>query len=219
MTSLFFRLLRREWLLAQRFPSEYLNPLAFFVLVIMLFPLTLNSGLQDWGVGVIWVAAILSSLMSFDSLFNEDFRDGTLDQWLLSGQPISLIALMRVIVHWFFTGFALIVVSPLLGIMIGLNTHQILNLLIGLLLGTPIFSLIGGVMAALTLGLRQGGVLLSLLILPLIIPVLIFGASLVSLNDTGVPILGHVALLSAMLILTLTLAPFAIGAALKLSVE
>lgn len=219
MSLLMTKIFKREYLLVLRSPSEYLNPLGFFILVVMLFPLTINASAQSWGVGVVWVAAFLSCLMSFDSLFSSDFRDGIIDQWLLSEHSIFLIALLRVLVHWFFTGFALIIISPVLGMMIGLSFSEILYLVIGLLLGTPVLSFLGAIMAALTLGAKQGGVLLSLLVLPLIIPVLIFGAGLVSVANSGMPILGYVAILGAMLVLAVSLVPFAIGAALRLSVE
>ncbi len=219
MSALLAKIFKRECTLVLRSPAEYLNPLAFFILVVMLFPLTVNSPSQSWGVGVVWVSAFLSCLMSFDSLFSSDFRDGIIDQWLLSEHSIYLIALLRVCVHWLFTGFVLIIISPLLGIMIGLSYSEILYLMLGLLLGTPVLSLLGAIMAALTLGCRQGGVLLSLLVLPLIIPVLIFGAGLVSIANSGLPILGYVAILGAMLMLSVSVVPFAIGAALWLSVE
>ncbi len=169
--------------------------------------------------GVIWVAALLASLLSVDGIFRSDFDDGSLEQMLVSPQSLLLIVLAKVMSHWLISGFCLALVSPLLAIMLFLPNDGMMGLVLSLLLGTPTLSLIGAIGAALTVGLRKGGILISLLVLPLYIPVLIFGAGSVQAAAMGLPIQGYLALLAAMLVISFMFAPFAIVAALKISVR
>lgn len=214
--------IKRELLLALRNRSEIINPLAFFVIVIALFPLAVSPEakvLSTIAPGIIWVAALLATLLSMDSLFKNDFEDGSLEQILVSPQSLAVLALGKVISHWLISGFLLALISPVLAVMLFLPGNAIAALVCSLLIGTPTLSLIGAIGAGLTVGLRKGGVLISLLVLPLYIPVLIFGAAAVQAGAINMPITGHLALLGAMMIFTLLLAPFAIAAALKLSIR
>ena len=201
--------------------SEGLNPLIFFVIVVTLFPLGVGpepKQLAAIGPGVIWVSALLAMLMSLDGLFAADHRDGTLEQWVLSGQSLSLIALAKVCAHWLRTGLPLVVMSPLLGLLMNLPSGVGLTLAISLLLGTLILSLVGAIGSALTLTVKQGGVLLALLVLPLSVPVLIFGAGAVQAVAEQRDALGQLALLAAGVMAALTLAPMGIAAALRVGV-
>jgi heme exporter protein B len=168
---------------------------------------------------VIWVAALLASLLSVDGIFRTDFDDGSLEQMLVSPQPLVLLVLAKIISHWLISGFCLALMSPLLAMMLFLPSQGLFALVISLLLGTPTLSLIGAIGAGLTVGLRKGGILISLLVLPLYIPVLIFGAGTVQAGTMGMPIGGYLALLGAVLVVSMMLAPFAIVAALKISVR
>lgn len=213
---------KRELLLALRSRNEIVNPLAFFVIVIALFPLAVSpeaSVLSKVAPGIIWVAALLATLLSMDSVFKHDFDDGSLEQILVSPQPLVLLVLGKVISHWLISGFLLALLSPLLGLMLFLPSQAMLALVGSLLIGTPSLSLLGAIGAALTVGLRKGGILISLLVLPLYIPVLIFGAATVQAGSLNMPIAGYLALLGAMMVFSLMVAPFAIAAALKLSVR
>ena len=215
-------LLKRDLLLAFRHRGELMNPLVFFLIVVTLFPLSLepqSTVLNDIGPGVIWVAALLATLLSLDSLFRADYEDGTLEQMLLSPQSTAVLALSKVIAHWITTGVPLILMSPLLGVMMGLNEDAILALLATLAVGTPVLSLIGAIGAALTVALRRSGVLLSLLVLPLYIPVIIFGASAVGDAAIGLPFSAPLLFIGSILLLALTLAPFGIAMALRISLE
>ncbi len=214
--------IRRELLLAFRNRSEIINPLAFFVIVIALFPLAVSpeaSVLANIAPGILWVAALLATLLSLESLFKQDFEDGSLEQIMVSPQSLLLLSIGKVISHWLISGFLLALLSPLLGIMLFLPPIAIGALVSSLLLGTPTLSLIGAIGAGLTVGLRKGGMLISLLVLPLYMPVLIFGAGTVQAGVMGLPIGGYLAILGAMLVLSLMLAPFAIAAALRLSIR
>ena len=211
---------RRDLKMAIRRRSELLNPLLFFILVVSLFPLGVGPGpqlLQEIAPGVIWVAALLATLLSMERLFRSDFEDGALEQLLLSPHALSLLVLAKVFAHWLVTGLPLILVSPLLGLLLHLPAEGIAALPVTLLLGTPALSLIGAIGVALTVGLRRGGVLLTLLVLPLYVPVLIFGTTAVAAAAAGLPIAGQLALLGALLALALTLAPFATAAGLRIS--
>jgi heme exporter protein B len=191
-------------------------------MVGILFPLGVSpesSFLAQLAPGVIWVAALLASLLSVDGIFRSDFDDGSLEQMLVSPRPLLLIVLAKVVNHWLISGFCLALTSPILALMLFLPSDGVSALILSLLLGTPTLSLIGAIGAALTVGLRKGGILISLLVLPLYIPVLIFGASSVQAASIGLPIDGYLALLAAMLALSLVLAPFAIVAALKISIR
>ena len=209
-------------LLAFRHKNDILNPLAFFVMVGVLFPLGVSPEagfLSRVAPGVIWVAALLATLLSVDSIFRTDYDDGSLEQMLISPQPIIMLILAKVISHWFISGFLLALISPLLGMMLFLPQDGYFALVSSLLIGTPTLSLVGAIGAALTVGLRKGGILISLLVLPLYIPVLIFGAGTVHAGAMGFPVSGYLAFLGAVLVFSIMLAPAAIAAALKISVR
>ena len=215
-------LIRRDLLLAARRRAEMANPLLFFILVTSLFPLGIGADtklLQAVAPGVIWVAALLAALLSLDSVFRSDFEDGSLEQYLLSSHPVSVLVLAKIIAHWLITGLPLLLVSPLLGVLLGLPADGIKILFFTLLLGTPVLSLIGSVGVALTVGLRKGGMILSLLVLPLYIPLLIFAASAVDSAAAGLPVTAHLSLIAALLVLALSLSPFATAAALRVSLS
>lgn len=218
----FFAQLRRDLLVAFRNRSEALNPLMFFVLVTLLFPLGVGPSanlLQTIAPGVLWVAALLSALLSLDSMFRSDFEDGTLEQLVLSPQPLGLLVVARVFAHWVMSAVPLLLLSPVLAISLNMTPRAIPVLMLTLLLGTPVFSVIGAIGVALTVGLRRSGMLLALLVIPLYIPVLIFGAGAVDAAASGLPVTGQLYILAALLVLSLTLAPVAIAAALRMSVS
>jgi len=215
-------MLLRDLTLAMRRRADVLTTLFFFIIVVSLFPLGVSpemSVLREIAPGVIWVAALLASMLSLGRLFSEDFQDGTLEQMLLLPQPLSVLVLAKVKAHWLVSGLPLVLLSPLLGMQLGLDGDAILLLMLTLLLGTPVLSLIGSVGAALTLGVRGGGVLVSLLVLPLYIPVLIFGTGAVDAAISGMEFDGHLSLLGAFLVLALFTTPLATAAALRISVE
>ncbi|WP_417584102.1 heme exporter protein CcmB [Nitrincola sp.] len=219
---IFFATLKRELQLALRRRSDLVNPLIFFLMVATLFPLGVSPEptlLAILAPGVVWVAALLATLLAMDSLFRSDFEDGSLEQILLSPQPLFVVVLGKVLAHWIMTGLPLTLMAPLLGVMLFLPAEGMKGLMLSLLIGTPTLSLVGAIGAALTVGLRKGGVLISLLVLPLYIPVLIFGTAAVEAALTGLPVGGHLALLGALLALGLALAPLAIAAALRISVS
>ena len=218
----FTLLLKRDLTLAMRYRAEMINPLLFFVLVTSLFPLGIGADpklLQAVGPGVIWVAALLAALLSLEGIFRSDFEDGTLEQFLLSSHQVSVLMLAKVLAHWLITGLPLLVVSPLLGVLLGLPGDAIMILLVTLALGTPVLSLIGAVGVALTVGLRKGGMILSLLVLPLYVPLLIFAANAVDTAAAGLPVTAHLSLISALLVLSLSLSPLATAAALRISLS
>lgn len=222
LTRAFTVLVRRDLILAARRRAEMANPLLFFILVTSLFPLGIGANpnlLQAVAPGIIWVAALLAALLSLDSVFRSDFEDGSLEQYLLSSHPVSVLVLAKIIAHWLITGLPLLLISPLLGVLLGLPVAGIKILFITLLLGTPVLSLIGAVGVALTVGLRKGGMILSLLVLPLYIPLLIFAASAVDSAAAGLPVTAHLLLISALLVLALSLSPFATAAALRISLS
>lgn len=216
----FAGIVQRDLKLGYRNRSEILNPIFFFVLVVSMFPLGIGPSpdtLRSIGPGVIWVSALLATLLSTERLFRGDFDDGTLEQLLLSPHSLPLLVLAKVTAHWLITGLPLILVSPLLGALMHLPGDAIGVQMLGLLLGTPVLSLIGAIGVSLTVALRRGGVLLTLLVLPLYVPVLIFGTSAVLAASTGLPAGGQLALIGAMLALALTLSPFATAAGLRIS--
>jgi len=215
-------MLAREFLIALRRRQELVNPLVFFVIVIVLFPLGVSPDpgfLKAASAGVVWVAALLATMLSLDRLFQGDYEDGALEQTVLCAQPLYLLVLTKNLVHWSLTGLPLIVLSPFLAVMMNLESEHIPVMILTLVIGTPVISLMGGIGAALTVSLRSGGVLISLLVLPLTIPVLIFGTGTIQASIDGLPIGGHLAIMGAMLALALTLSPFATSAALKMSVS
>ncbi len=215
-------LLKRDLLLAFRHPNDLVNPLIFFLIVVSLFPMGLKPDSQFlpmMGSAVIWVAALLASMLSLDNLFRSDMEDGTLEQIGLLPWPLSALVTIKVLVHWLVTGIPIVIMAPLLGMMFNIPPEGIRALMLTLLLGTPVLSLIGAIGVALTVSLRRGGVLVSLLVLPLYIPVLIFGAGSVWDASLGLAIRGPVLFMGAILVLALTLAPLAIAGALRISLE
>ncbi|CAK0743144.1 cytochrome c maturation protein B [Gammaproteobacteria bacterium] len=222
LASAFRLLLWRDLLLAYRRRGELINPLLFFVLIATLFPLGIGSDpilIARVGPGVVWVAALLASLLTLESLFRSDFEDGSLEQFLLSAHPVSMLVLAKVLAHWLVTGLPLILVAPLLGVFLQMKTVAVTTLLFTLLLGTPVLSLIGAVGVALTVGLRRGGMILALLVLPLYVPVLIFATDAVQTAAIGIPVNAQLSLLAAFLALSLALAPLATAAALRVSLS
>ena len=221
-SAAFVGVLKRDLKLGIRKQSELLNPVFFFVLVVSLFPLGVGPSPKILSViapGVIWVAALLATLLSMERLFRSDYDDGSLEQLILSPHPLPLLVMAKITAHWLITGLPLILVSPLLGVLLHLPGEAIRALPLTLLLGTPLLSLLGAIGVGLTVGLQRGGVLLTLLVLPLYIPALIFGSSAISAASIGLPFNGQLALLGAMLAVALTLAPFAVAAGLRISVE
>ena len=215
-------IIKRDLLLAIRRQSDVLTTLFFFIIVVSLFPLSVGpemNMLRVMAPGVVWVAALLASMLSLGRMFSNDYLDGTLEQMLLSPQSLSLLVLGKAIAHWLVTGMPLVLMAPVLGIQYYLPVDALLVLTVSLLLGTPVLSLIGAIGAALTLGLRGGGVLVSLLVLPLYIPVLIFGAGAVEANMSGVNFDAHLSLIGAFLLVSLVLAPWAAASSLKVSLE
>jgi len=218
----FTALLRRDFLLAYRRRAELLQPLVFLLVVTTLFPLGVGPSpqlLTNIAPGVIWIAALLASVLSLDSLFRSDFEDGTLEQMVLSGQSLALIALARIVAHWLVAGLPIVLLSPLLSLWMNLPEEGVSILIKSLIIGTPVLSLIGAIGGALTVSLKRGGQLLSLLVFPLYVPLLILATSAVSAAVAGLPYTGQLGLMLAGTIAALTLAPFATAAALKLSLS
>ncbi|WP_375057652.1 heme exporter protein CcmB [Zobellella sp. DQSA1] len=222
MNAMFTGVVRRELVSALRRRADILNPLWFFIIVITLFPLGIGPEpalLARIAPGIVWVAALLSSLLALERLFRDDFIDGTLEQLMLMPCPLGVLALAKVLAHWLLTGLPLLLLSPLVAVLLSLDLAGFLGVFWTLLLGTPILSLLGAIGVALTVGIGKGGVLLSLLTLPLYIPVLIFATSAIEAATMGVAYNGQLAILGAMLAGSITLAPFAIAAALRVSVN
>ncbi|EPJ46683.1 MAG: hypothetical protein OFPII_17740 [Osedax symbiont Rs1] len=222
MIRVFWAELHKDLLLAYRRKGDLLNPLLFFVMVVTLFPLGVSPAadfLSALAPGVLWVSALLAALLSLDNLFKADFEDGTLEQLMLSSESTYMIALAKALAHWLTTGLPLTLIAPLLAVMLFLPTQAIPTLVLSLLIGTPALSLIGAIASALTVGLKKGGVLISLLVIPLYIPVLIFGASAVQGATQNLPVTAYLAILGAILALSIVLAPFAIAASLRVSVS
>jgi heme exporter protein B len=213
--------IQRDLKLVSRQGGEWLNPLSFFLMVITLFPLAISSTpakLAAMAGGVVWIAALLAVLLSMDSLFRQDYDDGSLEQLLVSPAPLPLVVLAKVIAHWLQTGACLTLLSPIAALLLHLPSNAAWALFITLLIGTPTLSLVSAIGAALTVSLKRGGVLIPLLTLPLHIPVLIFATAAVQAALNGLPIGGYLALLGAFLVLALTLSPLAVAAALRLAV-
>lgn len=222
MTGAMISIIRRELLIAFRRQADILNPLWFFIIVVTLFPLSIGPEpnlLARISSGVVWVAALLSALLSLERLFRDDFQDGALEQMMLMPVPLPLAVMAKVIAHWILTGVPLILISPLLAILLSLDFNTWSAVVLTLLVGTPTLSLIGAIGVALTVGLQKGGVLLSLLVLPLYIPILIFATSAIDAAGLGVAYNGQIAILGAMLAGAATLTPFAISASLRISVN
>lgn len=216
------RLLRRQLLLAMRRPIEIGIPLLFFAMVVALFPVGLGPApdqLATFAPGVLWIIALLSNLLTSDTMFRGDFDDGSLEQLLLAPQPLYLSVLAYIGAHWLSTGLLLALVAPVFGLMLNLPVNALPVLVASLLLGTAVLSLIGAIGAALTVGLKRGGMLISLLILPLYIPVLIFGSAAVRAAVSGMPAGPYLAIVGAMLCLAIALAPLAVAAGLRISID
>jgi heme exporter protein B len=214
--------LRRDLLLAARRRSEVVTALFFFVVVVSLFPLGIGpepAMLRRIGPGVLWVAALLATLLGLPRLFASDHADGTLEQMALSPRPFALLVAGKIAAHWLLCGLPLVLLAPLLGLQFNLNPGELQVLMLALLLGTPVLSLIGAIGAALTLGVRGGGTLLALLVLPLYVPTLIFGAGAVEAQSAGLGSSAQLSILGALLALAVFFAPWATTAALRISIE
>ena len=222
MFNAWTQIFKRDLLIAFRRRSEIIHPIIFFVMVISLFPLAIGDDkvlLQKIAPAIIWVTALLATMLSLDNLFRSDFEDGSLEQMTLIKTPLSFLVTAKITAHWVITGLPLILITPLLAVLLYMPSESISMLLLTLLLGTPTLSLIGAVGIALTVGLRQGGVILSLLILPLYIPVLIFATLALQNVEQGFSAEAQLAMMLAILVLAITLSPFAIAAALKVSLN
>lgn len=220
--SIWTRIVQRDLRIAWRRRSDALSSLFFFVIVVSLFPLGVGpepGTLRLMASGVLWVAALLATLLSLGRLFAADHLDGTLEQMLLAAEPLWLVVTAKVFAHWLTSGLPLVLLSPLMGLQFGLEGDEIAVLSGALLLGTPVLSLIGAIGAALTVGLRAGSVLLALLVLPLYIPVLVFGAAASGAFASGLAVTPHFSILGALLLASAALAPWAAAAALRISLE
>ena len=212
----------RDVTVALRRSTDVLTPLVFFVIVVSLFPLGVGPEpnlLSTMAPGVIWVAALLATMLSLSRLFANDYADGTLEQLTLTPHPLTMLVFAKILAHWLLTGLPLVLISPLLALQLNFQYENMEILVASLLLGTPVLSLIGSVGAALTLGLRGGGVLLSLLVLPLYTPVLIFGAGAVSTYALGMDVEAHLSLLTALLVLSVIFTPWVTAIALRISLD
>jgi heme exporter protein B len=212
----------RDLLLAWRRRADVLSTFFFFVIVVSLFPLGVGPDMQllrTIAPGVVWVAALLASMLSLGRLFENDYQDGTLEQMLLTPQPLYLVVLGKIFAQWLVAEVPLVLIAPVLGVQFGLSQKTVLILFASLLIGTPVLSLIGSIGSALTLGLRSSGVLISILLLPLYIPVLIFGAGAVEASIVDISSQANISLLCALLAISLVFAPWATSAALRISLE
>lgn len=214
--------IRRDLILAMRRRADVLTTLIFFVLVVSLFPLAVGSEmdmLRKMAPGVVWVAALLSSMLSLGRMFSADYQDGTLEQMLLVPQSLSILVLGKIVAHWMLSGLPLVLIAPVLGLQFDMPGRSLLVLIVTLLIGTPVLSMVGAFGAALTLGLRGGGVLVSLLVLPLCVPVLIFGTGAVIAVTSGVSAASNLSLLGAFLLISLLFTPWVSALALRISME
>lgn len=220
--SLLLLVVRRDLLLAMRRRADVLTILVFFVMVVSLFPLGVGpemNMLRKMAAGVLWVAALLASMLSLGRLFSADYLDGTLEQMMLNPQSLSVLVLGKMMAHWLVSGLPLVLVAPVLGVQFDMSSQALGVLMLGLLLGTPILSMLGAIGAALTLGLRGGGVLLSLLVLPLCIPVLIFGTGAVEAVAAGLSVVANLSFIAALMLLCLVFTPWVTAQALRISIE
>lgn len=218
----FVATLHRDLAIAWRARGDLVNPLGFFVIVVSLFPLGMSPDpklLAQIGPGLVWVAALLAVLLSLENLFRADREDGTLEQMLMSSSPLPLLALARVIAHVVTVGLPLVLVAPVLALMLHIDGDAFVAMLAGLALGVPVLCMVGAIGAALTTGLARGGVLVAIIVLPLYIPVLVFGAGAAYAAGLGLPFAGQLAVLGALLAFSLALAPLAIAGALRISVS
>ena len=220
--QLFVAVFSKDVKLAFRQRAEIVNPILFFLIVISLFPLAIGPEpglLSRMAPGIIWVAALLSTMLGLDKLFRDDYNDGSLEQLIASSYPLSLTVLAKVAAHWVITGLPLVLMTPLFALLLNLETTALMATLLTLLLGTPLFSFIGAIGAGLTVGLQKGGILMSLLVLPLYITVLIFATSAIDTSTMSLDYSGQLAILGAMLVVAIISAPIAISSALKVSVS
>jgi heme exporter protein B len=218
LTKLLYRELLRHW----RSRQDLINPLIFFIITVSLFPLAVSPEgkiLSQIGPGVIWVAALLATLLSLESIYRDDYLDGTLEFLLLQSNSPYKVVIAKILSHWITSGIPLIIISPLLSVMMHLDNEAVIAMMLSLLLGTPVLSLIGTVGMGLTVSLRQGGVLLSLLVLPLYIPILIFGASAVTAASMGFSYVAQLAYMGAFFVASITLVPIAAVASIRLSLR
>lgn len=222
LSGAFFALVRRDLLLAFRRRTELLFPVIFLLVVVSLFPLGIGPSMEllaRISPGVIWIAALLATVISLDALFRSDFEDGTLEQFVISGHPLTLIALAKILTHWLVAGLPIVLLSPLLAVWMNLPDGTMGVMVVTLVLGTPILSLIGSIGVGLTISLKRGGQLLSLLVFPLYVPILIIATAAVMAAADSLPYTQFLGLLVAGLVTSLTLAPFAAAAALKISLS
>ena len=222
LMGLFGLVVRRDLLLAMRRRADVLTTLIFFVMVVSLFPLGVGPEmdmLRKMASGVVWVAALLASMLSLPRMFSADHADGTLEQMMLAPQSLSVLVLGKIVAHWMLSGLPLALIAPVLGLQFDMPPAALWVLVLALLLGTPVLSMIGAVGAALTLGLRGGGVLVSLLVLPLCIPVLIFGAGAVEAVTSGMSVVSNLSFLGAFMLFALVFTPFVAAQALRISME
>ncbi|MBO5658587.1 MAG: heme exporter protein CcmB [Duodenibacillus sp.] len=222
MFNLFLAVVRRDLMLALRQKSDIVQTLFFFAVVVTLVPLGVGAEmnmLREMAPGVVWVAALLAALLSLPRLFALDYQDGTLEQMVISAEPLTVIVLAKVFAHWLVTGIPITVFTAIFGVMFDLPAEQTAVLMLSLLLGTPVLSLVGGIGAALTLGLRAGSVLTSLLVLPLYIPVLVFGAGATIQVAISISPSAYLMVTAGLSFFALAAAPFAIAAALRISIQ
>lgn len=220
MSTLMF-MIKRDFLLASRQRAELVNPLLFYLLIVILFPLALGQNprlLAMVAPVIVWIGALLAVLLSIERMFRSDFIDGTLEQLILSKHSLSLLVLGKIVAHWLVSGLPLILITPVIALLLNINIELFKVLLLTLVLGTPALSAIGAIGVALTVGLRRGGILLALIVLPLYIPVLIFAARALEHSAQGWSIQAEIAMLIALFILSITLAPLPTAAALKVSI-
>lgn len=220
--SAFGSVVRRDLRLAMRRKSDALTPLFFFVIVVSLFPLGVGADpdeLRKMGPGILWVAALLATMLSLSRLFEQDYTDGTLEQIALSPAPFGMLVAGKVAAHWLLSGLPLVFLAPVLALQFDLPSSSLLVLVLSLALGTPVLSLVGSIGAALTLGLRGGGILVALLVLPLYVPVLIFGAGAMHAVAAGLGAGPHLSMLTATLVLATFFAPWATTVALRIALE
>lgn len=215
-------IIRQDLILAFRNKSEFLQAVVFFMMMMVLFPLALAGQSQLLKIiapGIIWVCVLLASLLASDHLFRSDYEDGCLEQWMLSPHPTTLLVLAKILAHWLATVIPLIIVAPLFGLLLGMPSIAFPTLISTLMIATPTLTLIQAIGVALTLGLRRGGILLAILVLPLSIPVLIFASEALQNAANGLPVSAQIDILLALLLLSLVLAPLPIAAALKMSLQ
>ena len=220
--SAFWAVVQRDLVLAMRRKTEVITAVFFFVVVAALFPLGIGPEINTLRLvapGILWVGALLASMLSLGRLFAADFADGTLEQMALSPNSLSVLVAAKILAHWLLSGLPLVLLAPVLGLQFDLTEEALWTLTIGLLLGTPVLSLIGAVGAALTLGVRGGDVLLSLLIVPLYVPALIFGAGAVQAQMSGLGAAAHLSILAAMALVAAVFSPWVSAASLRIALE